>query len=98
MNSRNSRNTAMPAAVAACPVSAPMATMSPRNSTNESCGSENLITAPSMPPAAKPPVRKADRWRGTGGTGRFPQLQRPTLLDHDLDLSEHALDLVVQRP
>jgi hypothetical protein len=26
-------------------------------------------------PAAKPPVREADRWRGSRGTGRFPQLQ-----------------------
>jgi serine/threonine-protein kinase len=24
-------------------------------------------------PAAKPPVREADQWRGSGGTGRFPQ-------------------------
>src|SRR5262249_7442985 len=24
--------------------------------------------------AAKPPVREADRWKGSGGTGRFPQL------------------------
>ena len=26
-----------------------------------------------MDPAAKPPVREADQWRGSGGTGRFPQ-------------------------
>jgi uncharacterized membrane protein len=26
-------------------------------------------------PAAKPPVREADRWRGSGGTGRFTQLE-----------------------
>jgi 3-methyladenine DNA glycosylase/8-oxoguanine DNA glycosylase len=25
-------------------------------------------------PAAEPPVREADHWRGSGGTGRFPQL------------------------
>jgi hypothetical protein len=25
-------------------------------------------------PAAKRPVREADQWRGSGGTGRFPQL------------------------
>ena len=25
-------------------------------------------------PAARPPVREADRWRGFGGTGRFPRL------------------------
>jgi len=24
-------------------------------------------------PAAKPPVREADQWRGFGGTGRFPR-------------------------
>ena len=30
-------------------------------------------------PAAKPPVREADQWRGPGGTGRFPQLE-PTQL------------------
>ncbi len=23
--------------------------------------------------AAKPPVREADQWKGSGGTGRFPQ-------------------------
>jgi len=23
--------------------------------------------------AAKPPVREPDQWRGSGGTGRFPQ-------------------------
>jgi uncharacterized protein YhfF len=27
-------------------------------------------------PAAKSPVREADRWRGSGGTGRFPQLPK----------------------
>jgi hypothetical protein len=31
-------------------------------------------------PAAKRPVRGADQWRGSGGTGRFPQLQ-PRLMD-----------------
>jgi MoxR-like ATPase len=32
---------------------------------------ESLDTVPT--PAAQRPVREADRWRGSGGTGRFPQ-------------------------
>jgi hypothetical protein len=28
----------------------------------------------SATPAAKRPVREADQWKGSGGTGRFPQL------------------------
>ena len=30
----------------------------------------------SVEPAAQPPVREADQWKGSGGTGRFPQLSR----------------------
>jgi hypothetical protein len=25
-------------------------------------------------PVAEPPAREADQWRGSGGSGRFPQL------------------------
>src|SRR5438552_3439342 len=32
------------------------------------------------PPAAQPPVREADQWRGSGGTGRFPQQAHISLL------------------
>jgi ADP-ribose pyrophosphatase YjhB (NUDIX family) len=32
----------------------------------------------SIAPAAQRPVREADHWRGTGGTGRFPQRQPAT--------------------
>ena len=31
-------------------------------------------------PAAKPPVREADQWRGSGGTGRFPQTRTMVLV------------------
>jgi hypothetical protein len=32
--------------------------------------------------AAKPPVREADQWRGSGGTGRFPQ-RAPNALERE---------------
>jgi DNA-3-methyladenine glycosylase II len=36
-----------------------------------------IVAAPggvAVEPAAQPPVREADQWKGSGGTGRFPQL------------------------
>jgi hypothetical protein len=32
-----------------------------------------VVPRPEPWPAAEPPVREADQWRGSGGAGRFPQ-------------------------
>jgi hypothetical protein len=53
-----------------------------------------LLTYEGGEPAAKPPVREADQWRGSGGTGRFPQLlprslQLPMFLRVQLAAAEH---------
>jgi len=42
--------------------------------------------------AAKPPVREADPWRGSGGTGRFPQREPGREQAPELEREERRLE------
>jgi hypothetical protein len=43
-------------------------------------------------PAAKPPVREADQWKGSGGTGRFPQQKPACEQSSELEREERRLE------
>jgi 8-oxo-dGTP pyrophosphatase MutT (NUDIX family) len=51
----------------------------------------------SISPAAKPPVREADQWKGSEGSGRFPQREPAKHVVHIIfsgDLSGRSLEQV----